>query len=271
MLAFPDKQRLLLSTADYICLLPHISLRKYISNYNITVPNKALMPDRLTIMPSGCASLNLEFDHKNMSVLIEGPRNRPYVTGAHSNQVQLLITIEFKPAGLYALTKINQSELVNGFHPLDLVNTRMENSLSELAEKADNAGELSAYLDNFFMAHLKQKVHPQLGHAVQTITENNGNLTVKRLSDEVHYSERQLNRIFIQQIGISPKAFARLIRVNHAFHLLKKPALSLTLVSDFMGFHDLSHFTRDFKNVSGIHPQEFRRNLSDFYINPRNF
>lgn len=116
------------------------------------------------------------------------------------------------------------------------------------------------------MAH-----HPQLILTLQTMINCTGNITVKRLSNDIYYSERQLNRMFNQQVGVSVKTFSRLIRINNAFDLLKKPNNSLTLVSDVMGFHDLSHFIRDFKSVCGVTPQEYRNNMSDFYINPKKF
>ena len=62
-----------------------------------------------------------------------------------------------------------------------------------------------------------------------------GNITVQKLSNDIHYSERQLNRIFRQHVGASAKSFSRLIRINHAFRLLKKSHVSLDLISDMAG------------------------------------
>ena len=79
---------------------------------------------------------------------------------------------------------------------------------------------------------------------------------MKGISDDVYYSERHLNRIFKQHVGVGVKSFSRIVWIHNAFRLLKKPDSSVALVSDLLGFHDLSHFVRDFRLVSGVTPQE---------------
>lgn len=61
------------------------------------------------------------------------------------------------------------------------------------------------------------------------------------------------------------KSFARLVRVNKAIRVLRKPQRSLTQVYLQAGYCDLSHFIHDFKSICGITPQEYRDNVSDYY------
>ncbi|MBR6747515.1 MAG: AraC family transcriptional regulator [Clostridia bacterium] len=46
-----------------------------------------------------------------------------------------------------------------------------------------------------------------------------------------------------------------------AGELLKCPGATVTGVASEMGFSDISVFSRQFKQVTGISPTEFRRNL----------
>lgn len=130
---------------------------------------------------------------------------------------------------------------------------------------------MAAGFDMLFLTNMYTTYHPELRRMFQSIKESAGGITVKELSNDVHYSERQLNRIFNQHVGASVKAFSRLIRINHTFRLLKNPNVSLTLISDLAGFHDLSHFYHDFNLVCGVTPQEYRKNMSGFYNNPIKF
>ena len=264
---FGEKQRILLRANEFICLRPHYNLREYISNYNITFPTKTLMPDSFTVMPCGCPSFAVSVDSRNLSVSLEGPATKPYIVGSEVNQLKMLVTIEFKPAGLYALTGINQSELIDKTISFDTVNSTLSKLMSEAVEKAASIYELLTNLDSLLLANMDTACHPQLRQALHNIIDCKGSETIKNLSDDIHYSERQLNRIFRQCVGLSTKSFSRLVRINNAFRLLKKPHNSLTLVSDLTGFHDLPHFIRDFKLVCGITPQEYRNNMSDFYNN----
>lgn len=265
------KHRILLQANEFICLRPHPNLREYISNYNITFPTKNLMPDGFTVMPCGCSTITIENDNKNLSVYLEGPTTKPYIVGSQVNQLEMLVTIEFKPAGLYALTGISQNELADESIHFEAVNPKLSKLVSDAVKKAGSIYELVTSLDLLLLENMYAANHPQLILTLQNIVGYAGNIAVKRLSDDIHYSERQLNRIFKQHVGVSAKSFSRLIRINNAFRLLKKPTNSLTLISDILGFHDLSHFIRDFRSVCEITPQEYRNNMSDFTSTLRSF
>lgn len=269
--AYTDSTRILLRAREFICLLPHPGLRKYISNYNITFPTKDLMPDRFTEMPCGCGTLTIGNDDRKIAVHLDGPSTRPCLVGNHANQLKMIITIEFRPAGLYAITGIDQWELIDSSMSLDDVVPELSKALSEITEKTERVDELISGVDLLLLKHLSDAYPPQIIRTLGNIVGHAGTIDIRTLSDEIHYSERHLNRMFRQHVGISAKAFSRLIRLHHAFLLLKNEDHSLTFVSDVAGFHDLSHFSRDFRSVCGITPVEYRENMSDFYINSMKF
>ena len=271
MQLFKERQRVLLQTGDFICLLPHFALRDYISNYNITFPTDSLMSDRFTVMPCGCPTLSVEKSRDALFVDLHGPVTRPYIVGSEANRLEMLVTIEFKPAGLYAFTGISQNELIDKTFPFEAVNPNLCGLISEAIEKAGSIFEMVARLDALLLKNMRAAYHPELRRVLHNIKDCGGNISVGELSSDIHYSERQLNRIFKQHVGTSAKSFSRLIRINNSFRLLKRPHANLTLISDLSGFHDLSHFIRDFKLVCGITPQEYRQNMSDFYNNPTKF
>jgi len=268
---FEERHRVLLQVDEFICLLPHPGLREYISNYNITFPTKGLMPDGFTVMPCGCATLAIERHEGDLFVYLHGPVTKPYIVGSQASQLEMMITIEFKPAGLYVFTGISQSELADETVSYEAVNPILSKLISDTVEKAGSVYEVVAGLDTLLLANMHIDYRPELKRILWNISGNAGNITVKKLSEDVHYSERQLNRIFKQHVGASAKSFSRIIRINNTFRLLKKPHNSLTLVSDVAGFHDLSHFIHDFKLTCGVTPQEYRNNMSDFYNNPKKF
>lgn len=266
-----EGRRILLRTNAFICLLPHASLQTYISSYNITFPSKDIMPDSFTEMPCGCATLSIEQGSGSMEVVLTGPTTKPCVIGSQANQLEMLITLEFKPAGLYALTGIDQSELTNDTVFFDSVNPSLSRLISEAVESAESVVELATSLDLLLLQNMYTVCHPQFMEAFEHIAGCAGNIDVHSLAGGIHYSERQMNRIFKQHAGVSTKTLSRIIRIHNAIRLLKKPANRIELVSDVMGFHDISHFTRDFRLLCGVGPQVFRDNMSDFYINTQRF
>jgi len=267
---YRDTSRVLLRADEFICLRPHLRLSAYISNYNITFPTKTLLSG-ITTIPSGCATLTIEQDDSRIAITLDGPATKPYIELFAAAEGKQLVSIEFKPAGLYALTGIRQSELVDLSIDFEAVNPKLSKLISEALEQAGSVRELINGLDSVLLGNMYGACHPQLNPALQNIVHAAGNIAVKRLSDEIHYSERQLNRLFKEHVGVSAKSFSRLVRINKSFRLLKKPQKSLTLISDVMGFHDLAHFIHDFKSVCGVTPGEYRNKMSDFYINTTKF
>ena len=268
---FGDRGRILLRSQEFICLYPHPRLREYISHYHITFPTRALMPDGFTAMPDGCSSLNMAIDASRMYADLAGPTTKPSIIGGQVNHLEMLVGIDFQPAGLFAFTGIDQSEFLDQSFPFETVNPVLHKSMAEAIEKAASVYELAASFDALLLDNMHTVSRPQVKQAFLHILETGGNTTARQLSDHVHYSERQLNRLFRQHVGLSPKSFSRLARIYHAFRLLKDPRNSLTMVSDLAGFHDLSHFTRDFRLVCGVTPQAYRGNMSGFYNNTAKF
>ena len=55
--------------------------------------------------------------------------------------------------------------------------------------------------------------------------------------------------------------YARSQRMAKAAELLKDPAQSVSDVARDLGFSDISVFSRQFKQITGMSPTDFRKNL----------
>ena len=74
-------------------------------------------------------------------------------------------------------------------------------------------------------------------------------------------SERQLARRFVDRVGISPKTFTRVMRLQRAATLLAEGALPSAAASR-AGYADQAHFTRDSRELAGITPRGLARELA---------
>lgn len=262
---FCESNRVLLRANDFIYLLPHPALRNWISNYTITFPNKNMFSNNYAVIPHGSATLVFSCDGKGLYGKLFGPATQSCTVGEQANQLNMLLIIEFQPAGLYIFTGAPQKELANHTIPFGEVNSTLSRMITEVIDRACNLFELVTELDRLFLTNLYSAYPSEIRFATQKIIENMGNISLKELSESVYYSERQLNRIFDQYLGMNTKTFSRLVRINKAIRLMHNSRNSLTCVSDSTGFYDLPHFIRDFKSVCGITPQEYCNKMSDFY------
>lgn len=257
--------RILTGADDFVYLRPHPGLRGLISNYTITFPGDHMISDRYTVIPHGSATLVFSCREGVLYGDLFGPATKPSVVGGAANRAGMLFIVEFRPAGLSAFANWPQTELADRIIPFELINPVLNSSMEQILESASGLHELLVRIEDLFLLNVQSEYPSALKHSVHNIIENKGILSTRELAGCAFYSERQLNRIFHRHLGMSVKTFSRLVRINNAVKRLNNPHSSITNICLSSGFYDLSHFIHDFKAVSGVTPQEYRRRMSDFY------
>ncbi len=171
-----------------------------------------------------------------------------------------VIGIKFKPNGLFDLFQIPMTLFTNKIIDFAEVAGEEAHTITEqiITNPPNNRRIeiIEAYLMKKLMNRKSQLDYMQ--RTVSMIMESIGNITVKELASKLNISDRQIERKFKEQIGISPKMFSRLTRINYVFKLLRtSPELNWQDVIFLCGYYDQAHFIRDFKEISGESPNVF--------------
>ena len=66
-------------------------------------------------------------------------------------------------------------------------------------------------------------------------------------------------RLFETSIGVPPKVYMNVLKMERAVEFVLNRPQSLCEISDELGFAEPAHFTRFFRNHSGVSPREFRK------------
>lgn len=86
-------------------------------------------------------------------------------------------------------------------------------------------------------------------------------MSIGQICDDFHISARTLQRKFLDEIGMSPKEYLQITRLNHALKLLiSNQYKNLTELSYLSGYYDQSHYIRDIRKMFGISPGNLKRN-----------
>lgn len=85
---------------------------------------------------------------------------------------------------------------------------------------------------------------------------------VAAVAARVELSERQLARRFTERVGVAPKLFARVMRLQRAAGMLYAGA-SPSQAAEECGYADQAHFTRDATDLGGVSPAALAREMSD--------
>lgn len=82
------------------------------------------------------------------------------------------------------------------------------------------------------------------------------NFSIKELSAVCNLSPYHLIRVFHQCIGVPPHVYLKQVRIKRAKVLLAKK-FSMAFIAHEVGFADQSHFTKQFKQITGITPKKY--------------
>lgn len=80
--------------------------------------------------------------------------------------------------------------------------------------------------------------------------------TVSSVAAELGVSERHLRRAFRENIGVSPKEFARVMRFHRALRAARSGAEgSWARIAAVAGYYDQAHLIADFRAIAGVTPR----------------
>ncbi|TBL74658.1 response regulator [Paenibacillus thalictri] len=86
-------------------------------------------------------------------------------------------------------------------------------------------------------------------------------ISLSHISETVGLSVSHFSALFKQHTGDSFVNYMNRIRIDKAKQLLLEPDLKIYQVADMVGFSSVPYFTRVFKNITGLSPNEFRKGM----------
>lgn len=180
--------------------------------------------------------------------------------------------IRFKPEGFYNIFGIPASEFGERFEDMeDLTGGEFKYFCEELRDSINLSRKL-ILAEKYLLGNLEKKkiTVDYVNRAAEIIRQRKGFIRMEELSAEVFISKRQLERQFKLKVGVSPKFYMRIARLNEVQRQLdKKEKLDLTALTYLCGYADQAHFIRDFKNFTGEKPTLFLKQRDQFIVNPR--
>lgn len=89
-------------------------------------------------------------------------------------------------------------------------------------------------------------------------------IKVKELADQIHISETHFRRLFSSYMNMGPLEYVNSVRIHTACEHLQKTDESITDIAHKCGFTTSSTFNRNFKQVMGVTPMEWRKRPENY-------
>ena len=233
------------------------------------------------VTPDGCPEIILNRADRFERIGLDGSRHLQaeiLLVGPFQQAIEIVPTgvvnlfgIRFEPGGLHALLGVPIHELVDDDFCLGLVERRLRDELgfaSESRSLRSQVLQVEASLARQFEARgVQPGKYPTSGlvGAAVSLVES-GVYTASQLSDLLGINRRALERLFRSEVGLSPKVFARIQRLQNVLAQLDEKLVSpnWTQLATQHGYADQSHMIREFHLLVGKSPVHYLSERTEF-------
>lgn len=137
-----------------------------------------------------------------------------------------------------------------------MITCYMEGFLIGLLRDATNQKEqrwdavtLEKALENRLVSEIKNYVEKHISERI----------TLSQLSEHVHYSRSYIAEQFQKSVGMSVAAYISAQRIEYAKRLLVDGGLTVSQISEHLGFSSVQYFSKCFKDAVGVSPSFYTK------------
>ena len=192
------------------------------------------------------------------SAVLCGTHAGPFVIETHADD--RLIGVHFRPGGAFPFFAPPAGELHGTRLVLDDLWGRAAATLRERLAAAPTVDAQFALLEEALLAQAGRPLqrHPAVAHALGALEAAADVVTIAALVKETGLSARRFIELFRREVGLSPKLFAQVRRLQRVLGRLEDPAgASWTEVALDHGYFDQPHLVRDFQRFAGLSPRAY--------------
>ena len=251
---------------------PSKELAPFVERYYNGLFNTSAEPNSsIKIVPNGCLELIIHLKELYCKLpsgnslsytpdyMLIGMFSRSY--HVHFSAQVPVFSIRFKPEALPHILRVKGSELFENYGDIEALLDKQFLDFCHRIREDKSTEAMIARTEKFLLQVLsKQKIQENYVTKAVKIIYNSQTNHVHEISEKVSISQRQLERKFREWIGLSPKQYLRLIRINKVIEMLRQnQSLNLTDIAYYCGYFDQAHFIKDFKHVTNQTPSSFIR------------
>lgn len=174
-------------------------------------------------------------------------------------QVELM-GVRFYEGGAYPFLGVPLIELRNELTLLDALDRPGLLRLHARLHEAESLPARINLLEEWLLGRLGlgKERNALIPASLTMLREREGHVPIPALAQEFAISQRQLERLYQSQVGMSPKQYSQLLRIETARLALKQMnEQSTTRLAVDLGFYDQAHFIREFRAVIGMTPYAY--------------
>ena len=255
--------------ATYTEYAPSDPLRSYVDCFwtrELTPSALVASPPTIhRVLPDGCIDVVLGFSGQAddpESALAVGTMTRALILDSVSAP-ECYVGVRFRPAKAAAFIGVPAHELTDLRVSIDDI-WHDGGQVREAIAVSTNAIARVHALERVLLARMPRDVPGQadVDEAIRRIVDAGGSLGITMLAPALGVTRQHLARRFSQLVGVSPKTFARVVRLGRVVERVRhvpagEPVNWSTLALE-LGYYDQSHLVDEFREMTGLTPTAWR-------------
>lgn len=227
---------------------PQKYVSKFIDGY-WSIKNISSKDVEIPIVPDGC--MDIIFQERNIFLI--GAMSEGIIIKSIPNEYTF--GVRFKPSILPQILNINASDFTDKKVPLVDISLELFNDFN--FEDEDEIQKVKK-LDKVFEKQIVDiKINQNILSAIDLIKQYQGNIQINELEKQLNLSSRQIERLFQNFVGYSPKKFCNITRFFTLFkEVIKTNISNYSLKAYDYGYCDQSHLNKEFKKFANFTPTD---------------
>lgn len=221
------------------------------------------MAGQVLVVPDTCVDIIIDINHtrqtvksricgiQDYSVLVEQRAGSESVTS---------FAVRFYFWSVRLFFQLNLRELCNRTMALDLIQPGCDEEFEPLFY-LKTARQRIAFMEDYLLKRLDpDRGNHKLYNSVDWLLRSRGSGTVREICEYSCVSQRQMERIFLQEVGLTIKRTASLVRYQNVWRdIVRQERFDVQDAVFRYGYADQAHLLKEFKRFHSVSPDQAKQ------------
>jgi AraC-like DNA-binding protein len=199
--------------------------------------------------------------------------NRAWLSGQHSRPIAVesaqgscMIGVHFRPGGAFPFVRGVVADFNDRVTEMDLLWGRFASAIRDRLLEETDIDRRFAILEDalIWRAGGRLTLDRSLACALDHLRSGPETMTIGKLAGVIGVSQKRLVGLFERQVGLKPKMFSRVMRLQAVLrHVDRTPSTPWSVVAIEHGYVDQAHLINDFVGLTGLTPTQYLSHKGD--------
>ena len=217
------------------------------------------------VTPDTCADIIFTVDFTKNKIYDQfcGIDDRTFTTcdGKKEKNKIFLFAIRFYPWGAAMFAEESLKDTKNAFFDVGYHFAKLKKAIEPVLFEVDDMAQLIPKVEKVLLKNYNEKhKNPLVLQAIHHMLMQKGKIQVRELGQELFISERQLERLFREYVGVSPKSLASMVQYQYIWNdVVYNGQFDILDAVCKYGYVDQAHLCHSFKKYHSMSLDEAKK------------